>query len=299
MSETWKHWYDTAQALEWFEMKSHDENDTGAHQNSTVLFFNRVPKTGSEMLVLLLQWLQGQNTFRHFRLKNSVRRYLSNDEQMDLVAQVKEKIHEATEPRVSFDRHVYFTNFTSMGIKMPLYLNLVRDPVEKVASRFYYARATPRPGAATPRGYQPATPPQHATLEECFFSQGDDCTFHPGNHYDLTIPYFCGHEDYCRELNNAAALRLAKQHVEEWYQVVGVLEDINATLSVLQHRLPEFFYGVVDLYYNELLAPHHNKNRHRPKTSPEVEAALRKNLSLEYDFYNFVRQRLNLQYQQL
>lgn len=60
-----------------------------------------------------------------------------------------------------------------------------------------------------------------------------------------------------RELNNTAALRLAKQHVEEWYPVVGVLEDINATLSVLQHQLPEYFAGVVDLYYNELLGKVH------------------------------------------
>ena len=40
-----------------------------------VLFFNRVPKTGSEMLVLLLQWLQGMNGFRHIRLRGgSVRK---------------------------------------------------------------------------------------------------------------------------------------------------------------------------------------------------------------------------------
>jgi hypothetical protein len=33
-----------------------------------VLFFNRVPKAGSEMLVLLITWLQGRNNFRHYRL---------------------------------------------------------------------------------------------------------------------------------------------------------------------------------------------------------------------------------------
>ncbi|XP_042211911.1 uronyl 2-sulfotransferase-like [Homarus americanus] len=278
---------------------SHEDGYIVNQQNNGVLFFNRVPKCGSEMLVLLLQWLQGQNTFRHVRLRNTIKRYLTYNEQLDLAAEVGEKIQETSELHVSFDRHVYFTNFTSLGLKMPIYLNLIRDPVEKMVSRFYYARVTPRPGAMTPPNYHPAPMPRHATLEECVLSGSEECNFLTGHHYDLTIPYFCGHHEYCRELNNGAALKLAKQNVEEWYPVVGVLEDINATLTVLQRHLPQYFANVVDLYYNELLAPHHNKNLQRPTTSPEVEATLRKNLSLEYDFYNFVRQRLNLQYQQL
>ncbi|KAK8728969.1 hypothetical protein OTU49_008905, partial [Cherax quadricarinatus] len=141
--------------------------------------------------------------------------------------------------------------------------------------------------------------PPHATLEDCLLAASEECTFITGHHYDLTIPYFCGHQEYCRELNNGAALRVAQQHVEEWYPVVGVLEEINTTLLVLQHHLPQYFAGVTDLYYNELMAPHHNKNRQRPKTPTKVEAAIRKNLSLEYDFYNFMKQRLAIQYQQL
>lgn len=46
-------------------------------------------------------------------------------------------------------------------------------------------------------------------------------------------------------------------------------------------------------------APHYNKNQQRPPTSPEVEAVLRTNLSLEYDFYNFLKQRLIKQYLEL
>lgn len=267
--------------------------------NERILFFNRVPKSGSEMLVLLLQWLQGDNIFRHIRLKNSVNRFLSFDEQLELAAEIGEKLHDTTEPHVSFDRHVYFTNFTNLGLKMPLYLNLIRDPVEKLESRFYYARVTPRPGAATPPGYKWPDPPKYATLEDCILDHGGECTFLTGHRYDLTIPYFCGHQDYCRELNNEAALRTAKLHVEEWYPVVGILEDINATLTVLEHQLPKYFSGVTALYYNELLAPHHNKNRHRPQTSAVVEEQLKRNLTTEYDFYNFVRQRLKLQYHQV
>lgn len=47
-----------------------------------ILFFFRVPKTGSEMTVLLLQWLQGINGFRHVRLQNTVHRRLDTFEQV-------------------------------------------------------------------------------------------------------------------------------------------------------------------------------------------------------------------------
>ena len=47
-----------------------------------ILFFFRVPKTGSEMTVLLLQWLQGINGFRHVRLQNTIHRRLDTFEQV-------------------------------------------------------------------------------------------------------------------------------------------------------------------------------------------------------------------------
>jgi hypothetical protein len=47
-----------------------------------VVFFNRVPKTGSEMLVLLLQWLQGMNGFRHIRLGGGSTRKLNRIQQV-------------------------------------------------------------------------------------------------------------------------------------------------------------------------------------------------------------------------
>lgn len=56
-----------------------------------------------------------------------------------------------------------------------------------------------------------------------------------------------------RELNNEAALSEAKRQVEAWYPVVGVLEEVNITLAVLQHHLPHYFAGVLDLYHTELL----------------------------------------------
>lgn len=55
-----------------------------------VLFFNRVPKAGSEMLVLLITWLQGRNNFRHYRLPGGRR---GDDRRLATLKQVKCVFH--------------------------------------------------------------------------------------------------------------------------------------------------------------------------------------------------------------
>lgn len=47
-----------------------------------ILFFNRIPNCGSEMLILLIQWLEGWNNFRHVRLKSGKKK-LSRLEQVN------------------------------------------------------------------------------------------------------------------------------------------------------------------------------------------------------------------------
>ena len=47
------------------------------------------------------------------------------------------------------------------------------------------------------------------------------------------------------------ALRKAKENVEKHYAVVGVLEDLNKTLTVLEHYIPRFFKGAKDVYYSK------------------------------------------------
>lgn len=48
--------------------------------------------------------------------------------------------------------------------------------------------------------------------------------------------------------NTVGALERAKFAVEQQYAVVGVLEDFNTTLSVLEKYVPRFFDGVRDIY---------------------------------------------------
>ncbi|XP_066996205.2 heparan sulfate 2-O-sulfotransferase pipe [Anabrus simplex] len=262
-----------------------------------VLFFNHVPKAGGEMLVLLLQWLQGLNGFRHVRLRGGAHRRLSRADQEELVEEVVSTIKKEAVP-ITFDRHVYFINFTQFDRQSPMYINLVRDPVIKASSRFYYMRVTPNPRNPDIK----AAPVHHTihsssrTFSECVLSGDPECTFVTGKPYDLSIPYFCGQEEWCMLLNNERALEKAKANVDRYFPVVGVLEELNATLYVLERRLPYFFRGIQKIYFEELSEPHMNRNnKHLHNIPKEVRSRLEETLKTEYEFYTWIRARLLLQ----
>lgn len=50
--------------------------------NKYFLFLNGVPKSGSEILILLLQKLQGENTFKHVRMRDGNKRHLTAVQQV-------------------------------------------------------------------------------------------------------------------------------------------------------------------------------------------------------------------------
>jgi len=138
---------------------------------------------------------------------------------------------------------------------------------------------------------------RYHTFEECADSTDPECSYVTGSHYDLQIPYFCGHEEHCTELNNVKALEKAINNVKHFFPVVGVLELLNCTLRVAETKITPFFKGIQQMYFDELLQPKRNKNYNRPKRllRSDVEKALKINLTLEYRFYHYVKERLQIQ----
>lgn len=54
-----------------------------------------------------------------------------------------------------------------------------------------------------------------------------------------------------RPFNTEGVLQRAKNTVESEYAVVGVLEDLNTTMTVLENYIPRFFQGASDVYYGK------------------------------------------------
>ena len=89
-------------------------------------------------------------------------------------------------------------------------------------------------------------------ISTCILMDDPECFLEPGKRKDLAIAYFCGQDPACQIVGDLSALAKAQQNVEQFYPVVGVLEDFHNTLAVLEERVPFFFQGVTDLYYNVL-----------------------------------------------
>nr|CAI5818742.1 unnamed protein product [Callosobruchus analis] len=244
--------------------------------NRYFLFLNHVPKCGAEILILLLQRLQGFNNFRHVRLKNGNKRFLTRIQQENLVYEVYDRMKKEAVP-LSFDRHVYFINFTSFDRQLPVYINLIRNPVDKVISRTFYKSKS-----------------RSKFYEDCLTSNtSTNCNFKNGKPYDLSIPYFCGHYQPCMELNIDWALQIAKSNVEKYYTVVGVLEKLNDTMDVLEQKIPYFFKGAKKIYGQELLGI--SKNKYVPKVSDVIRKRLIESLAKELEFYDWIKARLQRQ----
>jgi hypothetical protein len=54
-----------------------------------------------------------------------------------------------------------------------------------------------------------------------------------------------------RPFNTLGALQRAKKAVERHYAVVGVLEDLNSTLTVFENYIPLFFKGATQVYWGK------------------------------------------------
>lgn len=100
-----------------------------------------------------------------------------------------------------------------------------------------------------------------------------------------------------RPFNSKGALEKAKYVVETQYSVVGVLEDLNTTLAVLEKYIPRFFAGASEIYFDEIKNFNKiNKNNFKPPVSEEVKNIVRQNFSREIEFYKFCKQRLQTQF---
>ncbi|XP_030570716.1 heparan sulfate 2-O-sulfotransferase pipe-like isoform X8 [Drosophila novamexicana] len=268
-----------------------------------LVFFNRVPKVGSQTFMELLRRLSERNNFQFHR--DAVQKVetirLAEDQQQEMA----EVISELPEPSV-FIKHVCFTNFTKFNLPTPIYLNVVRDPVERVISWFYYVRAPwyfVERKAAFPDLPLPHPAWLKKDFETCVLSGDQECTYTQGvtvegigDHRRQSL-FFCGHDYECTPFNTVGALERAKFAVEQQYAVVGVLEDFNTTLSVLEKYVPRFFEGVRDIYATsaEYLTKI-NKNNFKPPVSEHVKDIVRRNFTNEIEFYQFCRQRLHKQY---
>ncbi|XP_068245565.1 heparan sulfate 2-O-sulfotransferase pipe-like [Palaemon carinicauda] len=245
-----------------------------------LLIYNRVPKCGSSTMIGLLIELSKLNGFVHLHSGNYRDIWLNRTvlEHMKL-----EWLTISKSMRLSYDRHMLYFNLDGFKEGEAAWMNLVRDPVERFISRFYYKQ-------------QNEATEVIKNLDSCVDTNVSECIPATINYTESQISYFCGHELQCLTLEDGWALQKAKANVEKFYSVVGILEDLHTTFQVLQHVLPDFFTNYQFTFHGigRIVANKRSEN-FQPPVSNVTKKFLRSYLREEIEFYKFIKRRLYVQ----
>jgi len=290
------------------ETKPLDIEELNNTRKSTkdLLFFNRVPKVGSQTTMELIRLLSLKNNFSFHkdRTQKVENIKLTRNEEKWLVNMV-----DYFTPPSAYIKHVCFVDFSRHNNTIPIYVNMVRDPVERVISWYYYVRA-PWYFVERKRAFPDLPLPNPNWLrkdfERCVRLNDPECRYFPGLKHDgfgdhrRQTMFFCGQDDDCTGFNTEIAMKKAMHNVEKNYAVVGVLEDMNKTLAVLEHYVPKFFKGATNTYWEDMRNFRAlNRNIYKPPVAEATKEIVRKNFTREIEFFEFCKQRLHRQYMAL
>ena len=203
------------------------------------IFYNRIGKAGSSTISTLFQkTIYRRNGVQlHLHLDEPSKRgsdeFMTQQGELELIQKIVGRPRHAwMDPSTHsvFVYHAFFLNFTRYGLRLPMYINLLREPAERYVSQKAFWDTLPDIG--------PLTREHGATLEECLQQGQQHLIGCPPLNYQTS--YLCGHELDCRDPPDDASFLQAVRHVVENYAVVGTLEQLNDFKEQIVTMFPEF-----------------------------------------------------------
>ncbi|XP_065111678.2 uronyl 2-sulfotransferase isoform X2 [Paramisgurnus dabryanus] len=241
-------------------------------------------------MVLLLRLLADRHQFTLISSDIHNKTRLSKREQANLVRNIS-----STAPLpFLYTRHVHFLNFSRFGTDEPVYINIIRDPISRFLSNYFFRRFGDWRGE---ENHVVRTPgmrddERYLDINKCILENYPECS-NPKLFY--IIPFFCGQHPQCREPSEWA-LETAKQNVLEHYLLVGLLEELEDVLLLLERLLPHFFSDVFKIYRSPDYRKLGNQTVTVRKQTPNLKAlkVLYQRMAYEYKFYNFIKAQFHL-----
>ncbi|KAI5633002.1 sulfotransferase family domain-containing protein [Phthorimaea operculella] len=250
------------QKLEYKLVQSHVESrqffpkPTEKVDDDLVVIYNRVPKTGSTSFVGVAYDLCKKNRFKVLHINVTANQHvLSVSNQYKFAKNVT--LWQEIKPAL-YHGHMAFLNFERLGTSSkPLYINLIRKPLDRLVSYYYFLRNGDnfRPHLVRKKHGD------KMTFDECVERSQPDCD--PNNMW-MQVPFFCGHAAQCWKPGNPWALQQAKNNLVNHYLLVGVTEEMLDFISVLESVLPRMFKGATEHYLSS------NKS-HLRQTSAKIQ----------------------------
>ncbi|XP_070572977.1 uronyl 2-sulfotransferase-like [Ptychodera flava] len=244
-----------------------------------LIFYNKVGKCGSRTMVYLLRELARRNKFHATgdNMEPKMQRILPENEQKEIVERVSSLPQPAT-----FYRHINFIDFERFGFENPTYINIVRRPLSRQVSYYYFRRFGD--GKNSTKHFTRDT--KYETFDDCVLRDRPECST---NNTFIIAQYFCGQHPLCRVPSRWAVER-AKENVIKYYYFVGLTEEYDDTLKLLQLMLPRFFEGAFEMYKRGD-STRNTTSVLKRTPSPRVVAIMNERLALENEFYDFIRER--------
>uniref|UniRef100_A0A673LFA8 Uronyl 2-sulfotransferase n=1 Tax=Sinocyclocheilus rhinocerous TaxID=307959 RepID=A0A673LFA8_9TELE len=253
------------------------------------IVYNRVGKCGSRTIVLLLRMLADRHQFTLISSDIHNKTRLTKREQENLIRNIS-----TTPQPFLYTRHVHFLNFSRFRTDEPVHINIIRDPINRFLSNYFFRRFGDWRGEENHVVRTPGMKDDERYLDinTCILESYPECS-NPRLFY--IIPYFCGQHPQCRE-PCLWALETAKQNVLDHYLLVGVLEELEDVLLLLERLLPHFFSDVLNIYKSPEYRKLGNMTGTVHKQTPNLEAlqVLYERMEYEYKFYNFVKAQFHL-----
>ncbi|CAF3501384.1 unnamed protein product [Rotaria sp. Silwood1] len=196
-----------------------------------------------------------------------------------------------------YERHIYFFDYHTLKFpNHPVWINLVRDPISRLAAEYQRSREICR---KTNRCFVQEDR-LNETLDECVARRSANECISSQNGIARMLPFFCGltFPKRCQQENDWA-LQKAKQNINVFYTVVGIAEHFYKFLYVLERLLPKYFKLSRLLFMNQqnskLMADERDLNVQLPNnTTREILMPL---LKYEYDLYKYIKKRFLRQYE--
>lgn len=252
---------------------------------NAVVLYNRVPKTGSTTFTNFVYDLSKRNNIYVVHINTTKNSHImSLQDQYRLV----QNITDWKEFRpVIFHGHMAYLDFGRFRSPVaPMYINIVRDPLDRLVSYYYFLRY----GDNYRKGLKRARQGDVTTFDECvqIGRRTSDCA--PEKLW-LQIPFFCGQTAECWNVGSEWALQEAKHNLASNYLLVGLTEQMEDFVVVLEAVLPRMFRGMVDNIRTGTKS-HIRKTLNKQPPSEETIAKFQKSKiwQMEMDFYNFAKE---------
>ncbi|CAB4002078.1 heparan sulfate 2-O-sulfotransferase hst-2-like, partial [Paramuricea clavata] len=191
-----------------------------------VVFYNRIFKAASSTMSELLK--TSSSRLGNLYTRDFTEEWENENLSHPVLTRIQSKIAKCKtkNKKLMAIAHLYFREDIEST-----YINLLREPVARFISHYYYCRSPIR----WPIKLKKLKELGHfnVTIEECLENQYEGCAW---NHMTR---FFCGPRALCKT-GNDEALAHAKYHMLHYYASVGVMEYLNEFVKVLHKRLPEF-----------------------------------------------------------